>query len=285
MANLKHILLNLFVIIGLFSCNTDDTNHIDTLNSQQYYEELDISYGENDDQKFDLYLPPSRSLNTKIMILIHGGGWSSGDKNSMNPYKDIILQDFSDVAVVNINYRLSDKDNSPYPMQLDDITAVVNYIAEKRNYYIISDEIGFTGTSAGAHLSLLWSYAFDTKNKTKMVCSIVGPTNFTDPAYLEDPNFPLLISQFSLNPTTSYLEEISPYHNVTSSSPPTILFYGGKDLLIPTTQGIALRDKLNEFGVTHEFTLYPDEGHGWDGLNALDTWSKIKIFMQKHLIN
>jgi dipeptidyl aminopeptidase/acylaminoacyl peptidase len=118
-----------------------------------------------------------------------------------------------------------------------------------------------------------------------MVCSIVGPTNFTDPAYLDNPGEAIqeLLDLYGVDAATEFLEEVSPYHRVTASAPPTILFYGGQDPLVPTSQGTDMRDKLNELGVTNEFTLYENEGHGWGGLNALDTWVKLQIFIENYL--
>ncbi len=133
-------------------------------------------------------------------------------------------------------------------------------------------------------MALLWSYAFDTGNDIDMVCSIVGPTNFTDPAYLNNtnPELQALLDLYGVDASTAYLEEVSPYHQVTASAPPTILFYGGLDPLVPTTQGTDLRDKLQTLGVTHEFTLYPNAGHGWIGLDLLDTSLKLKAFIETH---
>ena len=285
MKNLKSIFISLIVIVLFVSCNSDDTNAIgsDPLES---YEEFDISYGNDSDQVFDLYLPANRTDATKTVILVHGGGWTSGDKADMNPFKDYIKTQMNGYAVVNMNYRLADENNPPYPMQINDITEVVNYLQNNQDNYVISNDIGFVGASAGAHLSLLWSYAFDTENQTKMVCSVVGPTNFTDPAYLDNTDNPILqelINTIGIDASTPFLEEVSPYHQVTASAPPTILFYGGQDPLIPTTQGTAMRDKLEELNVAHEFTLYPNEGHGWVGLNLLDTSLKLRTFIETHL--
>lgn len=286
MKNSIKILFILIITISYFSCHNSDTND-DTVNIDplEYYEALNVSYGSDSDQKFDLYLPANRSVETKIMILIHGGGWTSGDKSDMNDFKDYILQNLPDIAVVNMNYRLADDITQPYPMQINDITTVVDYLKNKQDDYVISDEIGFIGASAGAHLSLLWSYAFDTYEQTKMVCSIVGPTNFTDPAYLDttDPVLQEILDTYGVDASIEFLEEVSPYHQLTVNAPPTILFYGGEDPLIPTSQGIFLRDKLVELGVVHQFTLYPDEGHGWIGLNLLDTTIKLHTFIDTHL--
>ncbi|WP_406683585.1 alpha/beta hydrolase [Seonamhaeicola sp. MEBiC1930] len=287
MKSFKNNFFCFFVLIFLTNCSTESISveEPDTFDPTEYYEEINISYGEFDDQKFDLYLPANRTANTKTVILVHGGGWISGDKSDMNTIKDLIRLDFPNLAIVNMNYRLADMENKPLPMQTDDITSVINMLKSNKSSYTISEDFGFIGTSAGGHLSLLWSYALDTNKNINMVCSIVGPTNLTDPAYLNntDPELQILLSLFGENPSTEYLETSSPLHQVTSEAPASILFYGGEDPLIPTSQGIDLRDRLLELNVTHEFTLYPEAGHGWDGIELLDTWTKLKLFMQAYL--
>lgn len=275
------------ITIVLFNCSNEKVLEDEgiALDPSQYYQELNISYGDDTDQKFDLYLPANRTTSTKVMILVHGGGWTSGDKADMNAIKDLLQQDFPNLAIANINYRLADENNNPYPMQIDDITTIINYLKDNKTKYTISETIGFIGTSAGGHLSLLWSYAFDTESNVNMVCSIVGPTNFTDPAYLNNtnPDVQQLIDLFGMNAATEFLEEVSPYHQLEATSPPTILFYGGQDPLIPTTQGTDLRDKLENLGITHEFTLYPNAGHGWTGIELIDTWVKLNAFIDNYL--
>ncbi len=288
MPNLKPIIFKVLILFFVLSCTTnnlEDNQNIEGTNPLEYLENLDVSYGNDSDQTFDIYLPPNRTIDTKVIILVHGGGWSAGDKSDMIGFKDLIFQSFSNIAVVNMNYRLADENNNPYPMQTDDITEVINHLKANKNNYVIDDDFGFIGTSAGAHLSLLWSYASDSDNNVKMVCSIVGPTNFTDPAYLNNtnPELQALIDLYGTNATISFLEEVSPYHRATVTAPPTILFYGGQDPLVPTTQGTDMRDKLIELGVTQEFTLYENEGHGWDGANAIDTWLKLRTFIENYL--
>ncbi len=286
MKALKRVFLCLFLIAAVSCSTNEDSNNTEpTLDASQYYEQLNIAYGNDSDQRFDLYLPANRTTDTKVVILIHGGGWSAGDKSDMNGFKDIIRQELPNLAIVNINYRLADENSNPYPMQINDITAIVNYLKSIDDQYVFSDDYGLIGVSAGAHLSLLWSYGFDTNRDVKMVCSIVGPTNFTDPAYLNstDSNIRALMDLYGVDASTAFMEEISPYHRATTASPPTILFYGGQDPLIPTTQGTDMRDKLNQLGVINDFTLYPNAGHGWDGLELLDTTIKLKLFLQTYL--
>ena len=44
----------------------------------------DISYGNNSAYKLDLGLPGNRTAQAKLVILIHGGAWRSGDKSELN---------------------------------------------------------------------------------------------------------------------------------------------------------------------------------------------------------
>lgn len=278
--------LLLLLLVFAASCSTDDAKEAPEIDEQgplEFQQRLNVSYGGDSDQVYDLYLPENRNQDTKVLILVHGGGWTSGDKSDMDAFKDFLLNQLPEIAIVNINYRLADHENPPYPMQTDDITTVVDDLKNKRAEYQIGTELGFVGVSAGGHLALLWSYALDEANAANMVCSVVGPTNLLDPAYqdTEDDVLASLVNQFAIDETV--LREASPLFQVTASAPPTILFYGAQDPLVPISQGVDLDAKLMELGVEHEFTLYENEGHGWVGLNLFDTSAKLKTFIEKHL--
>lgn len=282
----KLFFVSLILILGLSAC-TDDENTINNESgpdTSSALELLNVSYGTDSDQVYDIYLPANRNISTKTVILVHGGAWTSGDKADMNSIKEAIIEDLPDYAIANINYRLASAGVSPFPMQLNDITSVINDLKAKQDEYVISQEYAFIGSSAGAHLSLLWSYDYDTENNINMAASIVGPTNLTDQAYVNNPDLPInqLMLFFGVTPTTAFLEENSPYHQATVSSPPTILFYGGMDNLIPNSQGEDMHMKLNSLGITNEFTFYPNEGHGWTGNNLFDTWIKMKAFLETY---
>ncbi|SMG47369.1 alpha/beta hydrolase [Arenibacter troitsensis] len=247
MYKFQFILLLGFLFVTCNSCTEDRIEtSTGTLEAKNI---IDLEYGSHSHQKYDIYLPKNRTSKTKVLILVHGGGWNAGDKSEMNAFKDFIREQLPEVAVVNMNYRLADENNPPYPMQINDIGQLVQELYDRAQEFQISKEIGFIGSSAGAHLSLLWSYAHDTKKQVNMVCSIVGPTNLLDEAYINTPNQVLrtLLDQFGNE--TGVLEEVSPLYQVKSTSPATILFYVAQDPLVPNTLGISLKDKLVELNV------------------------------------
>ncbi len=269
----------LFLMV-LTSCTTDNSN---TNNTETEKNLVNVSYGSHPQQVFDLYLPANRSsATTKTLILVHGGGWTAGDKADMVYVTNIIKQYLPGYAVANMNYRLASAGNPAFPMQVDDLAAVVAKLRNTSDYGI-SEDFGFIGVSAGGHLSLLYSYAHNANNDVKMVCSIVGPTDFTDANYVNNPTLTAMFAtatgvNYADNP--GYYQQLSPLYRATTAAPPTILFYGNADPLIPTTQGVNLHNKLDQLSVYNEFNLY-NGGHGdWAINDQLDAYGKLVTFIQ-----
>ncbi len=276
-----NILFCILVVTLFVSCNTKED--IVTSNPIKEQTLFNISYGSDSKQTFDLYLPANRSKTaTKTIILVHGGGWIEGDKADMNYVVDIIKQNLPDYAIANLNYRLAINGNYLFPMQINDISSVVSVL--KNGNYNVSDNLGFVGVSAGGQLSLLYSYALNTSNNVKMVCSIVGPTNFSDPNYINNPEWISLYLSITGVPyaaNVDYYEQLSPLFRATPTSPPTFMAYGNADSLIPTTQGQDMHAKLDQLGVYNEFNLY-NGGHGnWLPIDQLDAYTKLVNFIKK----
>lgn len=276
------IILSFLVLTFLFSCTTNENKIIPIVEDLPASTLLNQTYGSDSQQKFDLYLPANRSENkTKTIILVHGGSWVGGDKNDMNYLIPIIKQNFPDYAIANINYRLANATRYAFPMQNEDMNTVFNKL--KNENYNISDDFGFIGTSAGAHLSMLYSYSNNTNNNIKMVVSIVGPTNFKDVSYTKNSIFAsqyLTLTGFEYSQNPEYFEQLSPLFRATSTSPPTLLLYGNADSLIPNTQHQDLNIKLNQLGVYNEYKVY-NGGHGnWSQTDLLDASTRLINFVR-----
>jgi acetyl esterase len=61
----------------------------------------------------------------------------------------------------------------------------------------------------------------------------------------------------------AYWEKISPFHNLDKTTPPTIVFLGTKDKLIPVATGEKYRDTMKGLGARCDLHLYDGEPHGF----------------------
>jgi len=271
--------LSIIVTIAISSCKKNDS--VDPASQETIT--TNVSYGTNAQQKMDIYLPAGRSTSsTKVMIMIHGGGWNTGDKTDLDIYVDSLRKRDPSYAVFNLNYRLA---NAPdiFPAQENDIKAAVEFIYNKRSEYNISDKFVLLGASAGAHLALLQGYKNTTTVKPKAIIDFFGPTDLVD-LYNNPPN-PLVQSLLAGvtggTPTTqaTLYSQSSPVSFVTVLSSPTLILQGGTDLVVGTNQSNLLNTKLFIANVPHQLIFYPTEGHGWVGANLSDSFTKIQAFL------
>ena len=278
---MKKYALPMLLLFLTFACNTStDKNQEEPLVAQTL---LNISYGNDSEQIADIYLPAGRNENTKTIILVHGGGWSGGSKADMSYFIPTLQSQFPDYAIVNTDYRLATSESPGFPKQIEDLQKLI--VNLKNGDYHISNDFAMIGTSAGAHLSMLYAYNYDPSNEVKALCSIVGPTDFTDPAYTGNPLFQsgLFYLVGNVNPQTNpeIFIDVSPVTHVSAQSPPTILLYGGQDPLIPASQAPRLKDRLDDFNVYNEMYIYAEGGHGnWDAATTLDFTGKLFTFLE-----
>jgi acetyl esterase/lipase len=245
-----------------------------------------VSYGTDPLQKMDIFLPANRSTaTTKVMILIHGGGWTTGDKTDFAIFMDTLKKRIPDYAIFNLNYRLATLPASnAFPTQELDIKAAIEFIYGNRSSYLVSDKFVLMGASAGGHLSLLHAYKYFSPAKIKAVVDFFGPTDMAD-MYNNPGMYPALSIALLLGgtPTTNptMYQQSSPIFFAGASSCPTIILQGGVDPLVnPTTQSLALKNKLTTAGVVNQYVLYPTGGHGdWDAATYTDAYNKIQVFL------
>lgn len=283
---MKQWLVIIAITVFLFSCQKENTTDPQTIPAKT---ELNVSYGTDPLQKMDIYLPAERSSSsTKVIILIHGGGWSQGDKSDFTVFVDTLKKRMPGYAIFNINYRLANGSTNFFPTQENDVKAAFEFIYAKRTEYKISEKFVLLGASAGGHLALLQGYKYNTPVKVKAVVDFFGPTDMTD--LYNNPASPLIPASAvalivgatpATNPTL--YTQSSPVTFVNAQTPPTIILHGGVDPLVSPNQSIALKNSLQTAGVVNQYVFYPTESHGWLGANLTDSFDKIVAFLNANV--
>ena len=270
-------------LLLISSCSKNDNN-----NTVAQKNMLNVAYGTDAQQKMDIYLPANRTAtNTKVLILIHGGGWTSGDKTDFSSALiDTLNKRFPNYAIFNINYRLGALPaNNPFPTQELDIKTSVDFIYNNRADYLISDKYVLMGASAGGHLSLLHAYKYTNPVKIKAVVDFFGPTDMPD-LYNNPGAYPIALLELLLNGTpitnAALYSSSSPLTYVSATSSPTIILQGSLDPLVnANTQSLPLKNKLTTMGVANQYVLYNGLHHGddWSPVTYTDAFNKIQAFL------
>ncbi len=245
--------------------------------------EENIHYGNSSGQVMDLYIPDTKTSKEKdVFIMIHGGGWHSGNKSQLTFFTLSMMKRFPDHVFVNMNYRLASETNYGLPNQMNDIKAVTTFLKKKLRY---NPKLIILGNSAGAHLSMLYSYQFDTDKQVKAVINIVGPADLSDPGFKNYQEYSFverrLVDPRAPEPGMTLIDYASPVKWVKKDSPPTLSYYGNSDRVIPSTQKKILDSTLTKNHIVHESWLFNGGHLDWDKqpnddflINKIETFLK-----------
>jgi acetyl esterase/lipase len=220
-----------------------------------------VVYGSVDgaDLHLDIYQPAGAAETHPAVILIHGGGWNSGDKGNMRAMGQFLAR--HGLVGFAVDYRLYLDKKSRWPAQLDDVQRAVRWIrANGAKYGVNPDEIGAFGHSAGAQLAALLGME-DTRDnsdpalaryssRVQAVVDVSGPADFTNE---RDPEGKAYLAAFFGGDYAHHPElwrEASPVFHAAKSDAPFLIVHGTQDESVPMAQSQELLDKLQSAGVS-----------------------------------
>ena len=252
----------------------------------------------------DVYVPRSKTdpkedagRRWPVILVVHGGGWATGDKWTMDRHARQLAQ--NGFAAVSINYRLAP--TCKFPDQVDDVRSALVWITEHAEAYSFNlDRVGLYGYSAGGHLVSLvatladepWKQVRQTtswleedarwKNIPKIGAVCIGgpPTDFR---YLPPDNTALA---FFLGGSRRELPGVytaaSPICFTSPKDPPFQIIHGEADGIVPVNNAIDFHQALIDSRVDASLETLPKKGHFLAFISPkLTQW--MLSFFDKHL--
>lgn len=216
-----------------------------------------VSYTEGGRRaKLDLYRPKGGVQNAPVLIQIHGGGWTIGNKEQQGL---LIMNRMASRGWVgvSVNYRLAPKDR--WPAQIIDIKRAIAWVRENiAEYGGNPDYIVLTGGSAGGHLSSLaaltpnepaWQPGFeDVDTSVAGAVPFYGVYDFT----MDDVGARIMRERFLSRvvfPPDAVDEDYllaSPMHHLNADAPEFLVVHGTHDSLVPVKQARVFSERLRE---------------------------------------
>jgi acetyl esterase/lipase len=243
---------------------------------------LDQPYAgtDNPQQRIDLYLPknPKSDKPLPILVHIHGGGWSGGDRSTYMG-RCLSYAATGDYAAASVGYRLSGE--VKWPAQIYDCKAAIRYLrAHAKELNIDPDRIGVTGASAGGHLVTLLGVSGGVKELegnvgefTSLPSTVTCVINFCGP---QDMGAPLMqgeaakvddpaVSGLFGGPLAEHADAVkaaSPLTYVSKSSVPIMTVHGTKDARVDFKHAERLDAAMKKAGATSILVPMVGAGHG-----------------------
>ncbi|WP_411347026.1 prolyl oligopeptidase family serine peptidase [Paenibacillus sp. WLX2291] len=265
----------------------------------------DISYGNNDANKFDLYVPTSiNKKNYGLVVYLHAGGFRTGDKqDDQTMLKWLTSRGY---VAAGINYTLLTDKNpnvSVYSQSLEIKKAIPSVIKEAAKLGYPINKMAVSGGSAGGTLALIFGLRDSNTAPVpvKLIFEAVGPASFYHEDWTNyglDQNLESAAGLFSVMSgktiTTNmiknhtYYEAVKPISSdmwVNKNSPPVIAAYGAYDKIAPFKSSERLVKKLEEYNIPHEYIVFPHSGHGLqnDNKEAVIYQQKIEEYLKKYM--
>lgn len=227
---------------------------------------FDITYGAakdyqgvNQDLKLDFFEPSGDVLEKRpLIIYIHGGGFTSGDKNILHILAICDNMAKRGYAVASLNYRLdpnfdiynSNTDRRAMIDAMHDAKAAVRFFRKNANQYKIDTSfIVIGGESAGGATSMLVSYVDEQSELASY--PMANPNNIEgnsgNPGYSSDVDFTMCLCALLLDTNA-----------INTGDDPLLWVHGTDDSFVPYSLAKIITTRAENVGLA--YTSYTFNG-------------------------
>ncbi|MBE0685874.1 MAG: alpha/beta hydrolase [Anaerolineaceae bacterium] len=270
---------------------------------------LDLAYADlSPSQNLDIYLPTEGDGPFPVILYLHGGAFSIGDK------RDIFVLNIlkclkRGFALVSVNYRLSGE--AKFPAGIQDVKAAIRWVrANFKKYQLDGDRIAVWGCSSGANYATMICLTdrvaeFEdlSLGNPDYPCNVqaavdwFGPTDFlkmdeqarengfglTDHGEADSPESRYLGAKISEIPLK--VELANPMTYVNGHMPPLLIQHGRLDELVPVQQSMIFVEKLEKYvnPDRFEFDIIEGAGHADLLFETDENMDRVFSFLKKHL--
>lgn len=218
-----------------------------------------------------IYKPPNFNAIHKYpaMVFYFGGGWNGGSINQFEPHAKY----FSTRGIICIlaDYRVKKRHHTTPFESLKYAKSAIRYLRENAQQLgIDTSKIIAAGGSAGGHLAAATALIEDYNEQTDnlAVSCIPNALVLFNPVIDNGPG------GYGFERIGEHYKNFSPLHNIKSGAPPTIIFLGTKDRLIPVATVKYYQKVMEKVNSPCQLYLYKNQGHGFFNYNKFKYYKK-----------
>ncbi len=195
---------------------------------------------------------------TPAIVFFFGGGWNGGTPAQFSEHSQYLASRGMVAAVA--DYRVASRHKTTPFECVNDGKSAVRWLRQNASRFGIDPErIAAGGGSAGGHVAAATGNlpTLDDPNDNLKISSKPNALALFNPVYDNGPE------GYGYSRVKDRYREISPMHNIRKGAPPTIVFLGDKDKLIPVSTAKAYQKKMEAVGARCDLHVYEGQPHGF----------------------
>jgi acetyl esterase/lipase len=228
------------------------------------------------------------------IVMIHGGGFSSGTREGYLPMAIRLAQ--NGYVAATVSYRLAPM--FQFPMPLHDVKSAVRFLrANAGKYGVDGEKMGAIGVSAGATWAQFLAVSRgvaalegngphkEFSSSVDCAVSYYGRSDMRR-AYEGSRNAATALPQLLGGDRQAALDmhlRASPLSWVNPDSAPVLAIHGTRDLNVPYEQSLFLMERLKSVGVEAELETIAEAGHGFKGADEERAFARTLDFFGRKL--
>ncbi len=207
-----------------------------------------------------IFFPPNHKVTNKTpaIVFFHGGGWNSGGPEHFYSQCEYLAS--RGMVTMSAQYR-TQKANGTTPAEcVKDGKSAMRWVRKNASKFgIDSEKILAGGGSAGGHIAAATATlkGFNEKGEdTSVSCHPKALVLFNPVAHNG-------LEGYGYDRVKDYYKEFSPYHNLSETTPPTLIMLGTKDKLFKPQLAKEYKSKMEVLGLRCDLILYENQDHAF----------------------
>ena len=220
---------------------------------------LEIRYPDNFNKKNDY----------PAMVFFFGGGWINGNRYQFLHQAEYFAK--RGIVCFLVDYRTESKNMTTPIESLKDAKSAIRFIRKNASEFGIDpSKIIASGGSAGGHLAAATALITDFNENTDDLSVTCVPNTLV----LFNPVIDNGPGGYGYERIGDQYKNFSPLHNIIKGAPPTIIFLGTNDELIPVATAEYYKTVMEKVGSKCELKLYDGQGHGFFNYKNFEYYKK-----------
>jgi acetyl esterase/lipase len=212
----------------------------------------------------EIYKPDNLTASKRypVMIFFFGGGWNGGSTAQFKPHAKYFSQ--RGIICALADYRVKKRQGTTPFEAVRDAKSAVRYLRKNADKLQIDDDkIIASGGSAGGHLAAATATIekFNEDTDDLSISAVPNALVLFNPVFDNGPG------GYGYDRIGEEYPWFSPLHNIRKGAPPTIVFLGTEDKLIPVETAKYYKTVMEKVGSRCDLHLYEDQPHGFFNFN------------------